>query len=316
MLGAMVLEREKSRVAVLEDKVVIVTGAGGGIGRGIALAMAAAGARVVVNDVGADVHGEGKNASPGQRVVDEILSAGGEAVLSTDSVATWPSATAIVQCALDSFGRLDAVVNNAGILRDRFFFKMDPEEWSAVIDVHLNGTFFVSRAAAPHFKSQESGAYIHMTSTSGLIGGMGQANYGAAKAGIAGLSRSIAIDMSKFGVRSNAIAPFAWSRMIGAIPTDTPEQQLRVERLKKMDADKVAPLAAYLVSDGAADISGQIFSVRANEIFTLGQSRPLRSVHRAEGWTVETVADHAIPALRSSFYPLEMTRDVFCWDPI
>ncbi len=301
---------------MLEGKVAIVTGAGGGIGRGIALTLAAEGAKVIVNDVGADVHGAGADASPGQRVVDEIEAAGGEAVTNGDSVSAWKSASAIVEAAIDHYGRLDIVVNNAGILRDRFFFKMEPEEWDAVIGVHLNGTFYVSRAAAPHFRSQAGGAYIHMTSTSGLVGGMGQANYGAAKMGIVGLSRNIAIDMQKFGVRSNCISPFAWSRMIGAIPQDSPEDQARVARLKKMDANKVAPLVAFLGSDGAADISGQIFSVRANEILTMGQSRPLRSVHRAEGWTPQSVADHAIPALRPSFYSLETSRDVFSWDPV
>lgn len=301
---------------MLEGKVAIVTGAGGGIGRGIALQLAAEGAKVVVNDVGGSVNGIGEDNSPGLELVDEIRSNGGEAVASFDSVSSWQSASAIVQLAMDHFGRLDIVVNNAGILRDRFFFNMAPEEWDAVINVHLNGTFYVSRAAAPHFKSQNGGAYIHMTSTAGLVGGMGQANYGAAKMGIVGLSRVIAIDMAKFGVRSNCISPFAWSRMIGAIPTDTPEDQARVARLKKMEPDKIAPLVTYLGSDQARDVSGQIFSVRANEIMTLGQSRPLRSVHRAEGWTPQTVAEHAIPALKPSFYSLETSRDVFSWDPI
>ena len=301
---------------MLEGKVVLVTGAGGGIGRDFALAMGAAGAKVLVNDLGTSVKGEGSSTGPAQKVVDEIHAAGGTAAASTDSVADWTAANRIVQAALDNFGRLDAVVNNAGILRDRFFFNMSVEEWRAVIDVHLNGTFYVARAAAPHFKSQESGAYVHMTSTSGLIGNLGQANYSAAKLGIAGLSKSIALDMAKYHVRSNCIAPFAWSRMIGSIPTETEDQKERVEKLKTMETAKIAPLAVYLVSDAAKDVTGQIFGVRANELFLFSQNRPVRSVHRAEGWTPQTVASHAIPALRADFYPLERSQDVFNWDPL
>jgi NAD(P)-dependent dehydrogenase (short-subunit alcohol dehydrogenase family) len=301
---------------MLEGKVAIVTGAGGGIGRDFALAMAAAGARVLVNDLGTSVKGEGANATPAQKVVDEIRAAGGTAAASGDSVAEWISANRIVQAALDAFGRIDVVVNNAGILRDRFFFNMSVEEWRAVIDVHLNGSFYVARAAAPHFRSQESGAYVHMTSTSGLVGNLGQANYSAAKLGIVGLSKSIALDMARYRVRSNCIAPFAWSRMIGSIPTETPDQQARVEKLKTMETAKIAPLAVYLASDAAQEVSGQIFGVRANEIFLMSQNRPLRSVHRDGGWTPQTVASHAIPALRAHFYPLERSQDVFSWDPL
>ena len=301
---------------LLEGKAVVVTGAGGGIGRDFALAMAAHGASVVVNDIGASVHGEGSDAGPAQKVVEEIRKAGGKAVENTDSVADWQSANRIVEACVGNFGKIDAVVNNAGILRDRFFFNMSVEEWRAVIDVHLNGSFYVSRAAAPHFKSQNSGAYVFMTSTSGLIGNLGQANYSAAKLGLAALSKSVALDMAKYHVRSNCIAPFAWSRMIGSIPTETPDQKTRVEKLKTMETAKIAPLAVFLISDRSRDVSGQIFSVRANEIFLMGQSRPLRSVHRAEGWTPETVGSHAIPALRSAFYPLDRTQDVFTWDPL
>jgi len=302
--------------SMLAGKVVVVTGAGGGIGRDFALAMAANGARVVVNDIGASVSGEGRDAGPAQKVVQEIVAAGGEAVASTDSVADWDAAARIVQCALDNFGRIDAVVNNAGILRDRFFFNMSLEEWRAVIDVHLNGSFYVARAAAPHFRSQHGGAYVNMTSTSGLVGNFGQANYSAAKLGIAGLSKSIALDMARYNVRSNCIAPFAWSRMIGSIPTDTPDQKERVEKLKAMQTSKIAPMAVYLVSDAAKDVTGQIFGVRANEIFLFSQNRPLRSVQRSDGWTAETIAAHAIPALKSHFYSLERSQDVFSWDPL
>jgi NAD(P)-dependent dehydrogenase (short-subunit alcohol dehydrogenase family) len=301
---------------MLEGKVVLVTGAGGGIGRDFALAMAASGAKVLVNDLGTSVKGEGASGAPAQKVADEIRAAGGTAAASTDSVADWTSANRIVQAALDHFGRLDAVVNNAGILRDRFFFNMSVEEWRAVIDVHLNGSFYVARAAAPHFKAQESGAYLHMTSTSGLVGNLGQANYSAAKLGIVGLSKSIALDMAKYRVRSNCIAPFAWSRMIGSIPSETPDQQARVEKLKSMETAKIAPLAVVLVSDEARAISGQVFGVRANELFLFSQNRPLRSVHRDGGWTPETVAAHALPALRAGFYPLERSQDVFSWDPL
>jgi NAD(P)-dependent dehydrogenase (short-subunit alcohol dehydrogenase family) len=300
----------------LQDQVVIVTGAGRGIGRDIARLAAAEGARVVVNDPGVSESGAGHDDGPAAQVVAEIRAAGGIAVASTDSVAEWTSANRIVQCATDHFGTLHAVVNNAGILRDRIFHQMNVEEWQAVINVHLNGSFYMARAAAPIFRSEERGAFVHMTSTSGLIGNFGQANYAAAKLGIVGLSKSIALDMQRFHVRSNCISPFAWSRLIGTIPSTTPEEQARVNRLKAMETAKIAPLAVYLVSDAAAAVSGQIFAVRANEIFLMGQSRPLRSVHRAEGWTPATVASHAMPALQGSFYPLHRSADVFNWDPV
>ncbi len=305
-----------SKSTLLEGKVIIVTGAGGGIGREIALATAAAGARVVVNDIGAALDGRGLDEGPAQKVVAEITAAGGEAVASTASVSEMAGAQSIVDTALDSFGRLDGVVNNAGILRDTFFHKMTEEEWDQVIKVHLYGTFNVSRAAAPHLKQQESGAYVHMTSTSGLIGNLAQANYSAAKLGIAGLSKSIALDLQRFKVRSNCIAPFAWSRMISSIKAESEEQKARVDKLRRMTPDKIAPVAVYLLSDAAAGVSGQIFGVRNNEIFLFGHPRPLRSIHRSEGWSAETIAEHAMPALKASFQPLDVSADVFSWDPV
>ncbi len=301
---------------MMEGKVAVVTGAGGGIGRDIALAMAREGAKVVVNDLGASMTGEGASAGPAQQVVDEIRAFGGEAVANTDSVADAVAAQRIVTTALDAFGRLDAVVNNAGILRDRFFHKMSVDEFDAVIKVHLYGSYFVSRAAANHFKEQNSGCFVHMTSTSGLIGNFGQANYAAAKLGIMALSKSIALDMQKFNVRSNCIAPFAWSRMIGSIPTETDAEKARVERMKQMTPAKIAPLAVALASDAGADVTGQVFTVRNNEIFLMSQPRPVRSVHRGEGWTPETVAQHALPALKGSFYALDRSSDVFTWEPV
>ena len=301
---------------MLEGRVAIVTGAGGGIGREMALALAGAGAKVVVNDIGASLAGEGADQGPAERVAGEIRGRGGAAAANTDSVSTWASANRIVQAALDAFGRIDCVVNNAGILRDRLFHKMTVEDWEAVIQVHLMGSFYVSRAAATHFREQERGAYVHMTSTSGLIGNVGQANYAAAKLGIAALSKSIALDMRRFNVRSNCISPFAWSRMIASIPAETPEAKARVAKLQRMEAGKIAPMAVFLASDAAKDVTGQIFAVRANEIFLMSQPRPVRSVHRAEGWTAESIAEQALPALAPSFAPLDVSADVFSWDPI
>lgn len=292
---------------IVTGKVAVVTGAGGGIGKGIALALAAAGARVVVNDIGA---------AQAQSVVDEIKAAGGQAVANTDSVASRASAEQIVQTAIDVYGKIDIIVNNAGNLRDRLFHKMSEEEWSQVLDVHLNGSFNVSRAAAPYFRQQESGAYVHMTSTSGLIGNFGQANYSAAKMGIVGLSKSIALDMSRFNVRSNCIAPFAWTAMTSSIPAETPDEKARVLKLQKMEAGKIAPLVVYLGSDAASEVTAQIFAVRANEIMLFSQPRPIRSVHMSTGWTPEDIAEIAIPAMKNDFFKLERSPEVIGWDPI
>ena len=304
-------------MSMLEGKVAIVTGAGGGIGREIALAMALAGAKVVVNDIGASLTGLGESsATPGEGTKAIIEQRGGVAVTDTNSVAEWDSARRIVATAIEAFGHVDIVVNNAGILRDQIFHKMTPEEWRAVIDVHLNGGFYVSRAAAEHFRAQGAGAYVHMTSTSGLVGNFGQANYAAAKLGIVALSKSIALDMQRFGVRSNCIAPFAWSRMTSSIPAETPEQRARVEKLKRMTPEKNAPLAVFLASDAARDVTGQVFAARNNEIFLFSQPRPVRSLHRGEGWTPELIAEQAMPALRAGFLPLDRSPDVFSWDPV
>ena len=301
---------------MLEGKVAVVTGAGRGIGREIALLMASRGARVVVNDLGGSVDGEGTDAGPAAETVADIKSAGGEAIANTDSVSEPAGGERIVQSALDTFGAIDIVVNNAGILRDRIFHRMSHADWDAVIAVHLKGAFNVSKAAALHFRTQESGSFVHFTSTSGLVGNVGQANYAAAKLGIAGLSRSIALDMQRFNVRSNCVSPFAWSRMIGTIPAETPAEKARIERIKTMTPAKIAPMVVFLSSDQASTVSGQIFAVRNNEIFIMSQPRPLRSVHRGEGWTPETIAEHGMPALSAHCYDLEVSADVFNWDPI
>lgn len=300
----------------LEGKVVLVTGAGGGIGRDIALMAAAEGAAVVVNDLGASLKGVGQTVTAAQAVVDEIKAGGGSAIADGGSVADPDAARAMVEAAVKEFGRIDAVVNNAGILRDGYFHKMSYEDFDAVVKVHLYGAFNTSRAAADYFREQESGALVHMTSTSGLIGNYAQANYAAAKLGIAALSKSLALDLKRWNVRSNCIAPFAWSRMISSIKTDTPEQEARVAKLKQMTPAKVAPMACYLMSGLAAEVSGQIFAVRNNEILLMSQPRPVRSIHCGSGWTAEAIADHAIPALKAHFSPLEVSADVFSWDPV
>jgi len=301
---------------IVSGKVAIVTGAGRGIGRAVALLLAQEGARVVVCDIGASLQGAGTDTGPAQQVVDEIKAAGGEAIASTFSIAEPRNADEIVKAALAGFGQVDILVNNAGILRDVIFHKMSWSDWSDVLDVHLNGSFNMSRACAVHFREQNSGAFVHMTSTSGLIGNFGQANYMAAKLGIMGLSRAIALDMQRFKVRSNCIAPFAWTRMIDSIPAQTEEEKKRVERFQQMTPDKVAPLVVYLASDRAEGITGQIFAVRNNEIFLFNQPRPIQTIHRADGWTPEKIDGELRAAFGASLTPLERSGDVFSWDPI
>jgi NAD(P)-dependent dehydrogenase (short-subunit alcohol dehydrogenase family) len=292
----------------LDGKVVIVTGAGRGIGREIALLCAAEGAKVVVNDPGGAADGSGSSAAPAEEVVEEIKKRGGTAVANFETVAEAIPASKIVKTAIDTYGKLDGVVNNAGILRDAIFHRMSIDAFESVIKVHLMGSFYVSHAAARLFREQESGAFVHFTSTSGLVGNFGQANYAAAKLGIVGLSKSIALDMERFHVRSNCVSPFAWSRLIGTIPTEA--------KIQQMGPEKIAPICAFLLSDTAKDVTGQIFAVRMNEIFLMSQSRPLRSIHRAEGWTPQTLAEHGMPALKSSFYKLDRSADIFNWDAI
>src|ERR1700681_2629312 len=301
---------------IVAGKVAIVTGAARGIGRGIALLMAQEGANVVVCDIGASLDGAGTDAGPAQEVVDEIKKAGGQAIASTLSIGEPANADKIVQAALDAFGRVDILVNNAGILRDRIFHRMSWSDWSDVIDVHLHGSFAMSRACAAHFREQNSGSFVHMTSTSGLVGNFGQANYMAAKMGIVGLSRGISLDMARFNVRSNCVAPFAWTRMIDSIPAETAEEKARLARFREMTPEKIAPLVVYLGSDRADGISGQIFSVRNNEIYLFNQPRPMCTLHRPDGWTPERIDAELKGAFAPSFTPLDRSSDVFSWDPI
>lgn len=301
---------------LLEGKVVVVTGGGRGVGRGIALECASQGARVVVNDLGGGPSGGGGDPALAESVAAEIRAAGGEAVADGHSVADWDAAQRIVHRAMDTWGRIDGVVNNAGILSDAIFHKMSVEQFQQVLAVNLLGPFHVSRAAAPFMRERKTGAFVHMSSTSGLIGNLGQANYAASKLGLVGLSKSIAIDMARAGVRSNCIAPFAWTRLVGTIPEETPEQKRRVEGLRRLVPERVAPFTAALLSDAAHDVTGQIFGVRNNEIILFSQPRPIRIAHTAEGWTPESVIERVLPMMRADFYPLHKSGDVFTWDPV
>ncbi len=281
----------------LRDKVVVVTGAGRGIGREIALLMARHGARVVVNDHGGSEAGTGGSAVPADEVVGEIKTGGGHAVANYDSVATMAGGQKIIQTAIDAFGRIDVVVNNAGILRDRMIFNMSEEEWDGVINTHLKGAFAVTRAAAPLMREQKWGRVINMTSTSGL-------------------TKVVALDMKRYNVTANCISPFAWTRMIGTIPTETEAQKARVEKIKKMSPAHIAPLAAYLASDHAKDVSGQVFGVRGKEIMLFGHMRPIMRTHHAEGWTLERLAEMFPGTLQHHLVPLETSGQYFNYDPL
>jgi len=301
---------------MLDGKVAVVTGAGRGIGREVAVLLARHGARVVVNDFGGTEAGAGGSQNPADEAVDTIRKAGGEAVASYDSVASMAGGKAIVERALDTFGAADIVVNNAGVLRDRMIFNMTEEEWDVVLDTHLKGTFAVTRAAAPFMRERKWGRFINMTSTSGLVGNVGQANYAAAKLGIVGLTKVTALDMARYNVTANCISPFAWTRMIGTIPTDTEAQRARVEKVKKMGPEHIAPVAAFLATDLAREVSGQIIGVRGKEIMIFGHSRPIMRVHHAEGWTVERLGEMFPGTLQHHLVPLETSPQYFNYDPL
>ena len=303
-------------MGMLEGKAAVITGSGRGIGKEIAKMMAQEGARVVVNDPGVTESGDAGDVKVADEAVAEIKEAGGEAVANYESVATWEGGQSIIQSALDNFGRIDIVVNNAGILRDRILFKMSEEEWDSVLKTHLYGAFYCTRAAAPHFREQKSGRLIHFSSTAGLIGNVGQANYASAKLGMVALSRTCALDLRKYNVTSNCIAPFAWTRLIATIPTDDPEQAAKVEKIKKMTAADVAPLAVFLASDGAQNITSQVFGVRGKEIYLFSQPRIVRSIHDSEGWTARKLESMLEKTMESHFHPLDYSGKYISWDPL
>ena len=281
---------------LLEDKVAIVTGAGRGIGRGVAMLMAGQGAKVVVVDPGVNVDGSGADDSVAGQVVSEIRESGGEAAACMESVATMVGGEKIVQTALDNFGKLDIVVTVAGILRDRMVFNMSEEEWDDVIAVHLKGTFSVVKNACVLFRQQRSGRVITFSSTSGLYGNSGQANYGAAKDGIAGFTRVVARDMGRYGVTANAISPSASTRMITSVPDEA--RELRTARGISTGAsitlrggpDDIAPMVTWLASDEAAHVNGHVFHVTEGLINLLNEPEPVKTIQKQDRWTVEELA--------------------------
>lgn len=306
-------------MGVLDGKIVLVTGAGGGIGRECALLAAREGAKVVVNDLGGSLTGAGEATAPtAEATAEEIRKTGGEAVSNADNVANFQAVKAMVEQALDTFGGLHAVINPAGILRDSIFHKMREEDWDAVIAVHLRGAYNVSRAAVEHFRGQGEGSFVHFTSTSGLIGNVAQANYGAAKMGVVGLSHILAMEGMPKNVRSNVIAPFAWTRMIASIPVNDEAAAQRVERMRTgMRADQVAQLAVALCGDDTGDkVSGQIFGVRGNEVILFNHPRPVASVVRSEGWSPETLLSHGLRSLQAKFTDLNPSAATFPYDPV
>jgi NAD(P)-dependent dehydrogenase (short-subunit alcohol dehydrogenase family) len=293
-------------MGALDGKVVLVTGGGNGIGRDCALIAAQEGAKVVVNDLGGGLKGgdEG-DAGPAEAVAREIRAAGGEAVSNSESVTSMKSVQGMVEQARDAFGGLHAVINPAGILRDVMFHKMSEDDWDRVIDVHMRGSFNVARATIELFREQNDGAYMFFTSTSGLFGNVGQANYGAAKMGIAGLSRIIAMEGARNNVRSNCLAPVAWTRMTQSVPVkDEAAAARRAVMAEKIRADQPARFSVAMVAPAAAHVSGQIFGASGENIILYSQPRPVETVTKEEGWTVQSILDEAVPKMAPKFFDL------------
>ncbi len=283
----------------LEGKVAIVTGAGRGIGRGEALLLASEGARIVVNDLGGDWDGSGADQRPAQLVADEIKAAGGEAVANYDNVADWTGAERLVKQAVEVFGSLDVLVNNAGILRDRMLFNMSEAEWDAVITVHLKGHAAPTHHACGYWRSRSKssggpagGRIICTSSTSGLLGNAGQSNYGAAKAGIAAFAQIISMEMARYGVTCNAIAPAARTRL-------TEETFGEIKSSGTFDEwapENIAPLVGFLATDDAAGITGQVFYVAGGTVQLYQGWGPVGEAQKEERWTVDELIKE-VPAL-------------------
>jgi NAD(P)-dependent dehydrogenase (short-subunit alcohol dehydrogenase family) len=294
-------------MGLLDGKVVLVTGGGRGIGRETAILAARQGAKVIVNDLGSGVHGEGADVGPAQEVVNTIKAAGGEAVANTESVTDLLAVGRMVQQAMDTYGALHAVSNPAGILRDRMAHNMTEEEWDAIMTVHLRGHFNVVRATINHFRTQQDGVYVMWSSSSGLIGNVGQTNYGAAKMGIAALSRIIAMEGARNNVRSNAVAPGAATRMTDSVPRDE-ETAKRREAMREVQSPvRPAELTVALMSDAAKHISGQIFGAGGYNLSVYSQPRPINTYSREGGWDADGIVADFFPLAEKDFTPLGRT---------
>jgi len=305
----------------LDGKAAVVTGAGRGIGRAIAELLAAEGAAVVVNDVGSEVDGRGAGTSVADEVVAAIRERGGRAVASHESVADYAAAERIVATAVREFGAIDVLVNNAGILRDRMLFNMSEEEWDAVIAVHLKGTFNCTRHAAVQMRQQRRGRIISISSTSGVYGNSGQANYGAAKDGIAGFTRVVSRDLGRYGITVNAVCPGALTRMSQTVPQSA--RRTRNERgletgfeergfpLRNFGPENVAPWVVHLATDAAQNVNGQTFLVMAGLVALLGYPAPVRTIQKDGRWTPEEIATifpHTLGMDLANPAPPERTR--------
>ncbi len=295
-------------MGVLDGKVVLVTGGGRGIGRDVCLIAAREGAKVLVNDLGASMKGDDAgDESPAQEVARLITEGGGKAIVNSESVTSYAAVEAMRDECLSKFGGLHAVVNPAGILRDGMFHKMSEDDWDAVIEVHLKGTFNVCRATIDHFREQDGGAYVLFSSTSGLIGNIGQTNYGAAKMGIAGLSRIIAMENATKNIRSNVIAPGAWTRMTESVPIRNEEHAKRREMMRQqMGPEKPAALAVALCSDAAKDTNGQIFGASGDNISIFSQPRPIDTQTKDGGWSPSQILGECLPALSPNYTPMTL----------